>query len=347
MARPPFEIHGFIGNRKALTPILRIQDGAISRGEPLPHCLVVGPSGIGKSALLEALSKRAKGNLRKIIGKTTVEEIVNSLRSLLPGDFLLLDEAHNLSNEHQELLFEVIDRSEIPVKCLPPAERDKPIPIAPCTLAFATDQPGRLRNALRKRLELCIRMSDYTLREMKEIVSRIADDLNVLLSPQAARQVAQICSGLPRRAKHYINSLRLYFSHSEQSQITLPQVEEFLRARTIESDGLTETEIDYLRFLHGEGKASIESLAYVLGVDAAYVSGEIEQPLRYRGLIRIGSGGRSLTTAGVERAIEIIRAPFADEENEADPGSVTERSPTIINTPNEATQSPDLETSHA
>ncbi|MBO0700959.1 MAG: AAA family ATPase, partial [Zavarzinella sp.] len=315
MPRPPFEIAGFVGQRTVLTPVLRELEGALARGEPMPHTLVLGPSGIGKTALFEALARQARAGLKKVVGRATLEEVVESLRSLQAGDYHVFDESHNLGDELQEMLFEVIDRSVIPARCLPADQRAAPVPVPRCTLVFATDQPGRLRNALRKRLPQRIRLRDYAEAEMKEIVARIAERLDVLLSPQAARQVARICNGLPRRARHYVHGLRLYYPDSERSQIGLPQVEEYLRAKAIESDGLTDAEIDYLRYLAREERASIETLAAVLGVDTAYVAAEVEQPLRYRGLVQIGSGGRSLTQAGRQRAAALPPpASLADDE---------------------------------
>ena len=42
MPRPPFEIEGFVGQRAVLAPVVREQDGALARGEPMPHTLVIG-----------------------------------------------------------------------------------------------------------------------------------------------------------------------------------------------------------------------------------------------------------------------------------------------------------------
>jgi Holliday junction DNA helicase RuvB len=320
VARPPFEVEGFVGQRAVLTPIVREQDGAIARGEPTPHSLVIGPSGIGKTELFGALARRAKVKIEKLVGKAPVKKVCDALLALRPNDFIVFDEGHSLDPAVQEMLYEVIDGREVPARCLPGGESSGPAPVAPCTIVVATDQPGCLLKALRKRLPQRVWLADYTEAEMKEIVARIAERCDVLLSPQAARLVARVSNGLPRRARDYVRSLRRYFPDSEGSQLGLPQLEEYLRANGVTDGGLTRAEIRYLRFLREEERASLDTLAASLGVDAAYVREEVEQPLLYRGLVRIGGSGRALTNAGCVRLADLPEAG-EDEDDEAQGGA--------------------------
>lgn len=301
MPRPPFEIEGFVGQRAVLTPVTREQDGALARGEPMPHTLVIGPSGIGKTELFGALARRAKVNMVKVVGKERMPKVCEKLLRLKPNDIVVFDEGHNQPPENQEMLYEVIDTGQIPARCLPDPATAAPAAVAPCTVVFATDQPGQLLKALVARLPQRVWLADYAEDEMREIVARVAERHTVLLSPQAARLVARVSNGLPRRARDYVRSLRRYFPDSERAQLGVPQVEAWLADKGISCDGLTAAEFRYMRFLREEERASIETIAAVLGVDAEYVRVHVEQPLLYRKLVRIGGSGRSLTKAGAAR----------------------------------------------
>lgn len=301
MPRPPFEIEGFIGQRAVLTPVTREQDGALARGEPMPHTLVIGPSGIGKTELFGALARRAKVNMVKVVGKERMPKVCEKLLRLKPNDIVVFDEGHNQPPESQEMLYEVIDTGQIPARCLPDPATAAGAAVAPCTVVFATDQPGQLLKALVARLPQRVWLADYAEDEMREIVTRVAERENILLSPQAARLVARVSNGLPRRARDHVRSLRRYFPDSERTQLGVPQVEAWLADKGISGDGLTAAEFRYMRFLREEERASIETIAAVLGVDAEYVRVHVEQPLLYRKLVRIGGSGRSLTKAGLAR----------------------------------------------
>lgn len=327
MPRGPFQIGDFVGQRKNIAPLLRQQDGAMARGEPLGHSLLTGPSGTGKSLLARTLAKRGGTDLIKFVGDVSVAEVVGGLAELDPCDVAFFDEAHNLSDEVQELLFDVIDKAEVPAKhaqLLPGGKPKKLFKVAPATLVFATDRPGKLLNALHKRIVNRVHFDPYSLPEMKEIVELVASrplpragaanrpegdedgqagslqrDGGVLLSPQAARRLAAVCNGLPRRAEHYVGQVRFHFPDAERRQLSVADVNTFLESWGIDEDGLGKQERRYVRFVSREGSASLETLASVLGCDTEYVKAQVEQPLRYRGLIRIKSSGRVLTKAGV------------------------------------------------
>lgn len=298
MARPPFSVLDFVGQRQALEPVLREQDGAMARGEPLPHIIATGPSGIGKSRFARMISCRAGTECSKFNGTESYNEVVELLQSMKACDVAYFDECHKLSESVQEMLYEVIDSGSVAAELVPDAPGKERAAIAPVTLIFATDQPGRLLNALFKRIPTHVHFKPYPDVELKEIVQQVAGQKNILLTPQAAMQLAKVCNGLPRRAEHQVRKLRLFFADSEQRQLGQPDVQEFLKSRGIDADGLGDSERRYLRFLAKNRSASIESLVGYLGTDAAFIRGQIEQPLRYRGLITVRSSGRVLTRDG-------------------------------------------------
>jgi Holliday junction DNA helicase RuvB len=299
MGRGPYIVGDFVGQRKVMMPILRIQDGAIARGEAAPHMLFQGPSGTGKSMGADTLRKRAGTTVTKFLN-ATVGEIVDRLTTLKASDIVFFDECHNLANDVQEMLFEVIDSDQVPGQSASPNASTEPIKIQKLTLIFATDQPGKLLNALIKRIPLTVQFRLYSTSELKEIVARIAARRKILLSAQAARQLASACNGLPRRAEHHVNNLRLSFADSERRQLGIEDVRDYLTGLGLDEHGLGTNERKYLRFLRRNKVASLESLAGHLGTDSEYVKSQVEQQLRFRGLIAVGRNGRVLTKKGRE-----------------------------------------------
>jgi holliday junction DNA helicase RuvB len=251
----------------------------------------------------------------KLRGDETEEQIAERLRELASCDFIFFDEAHRLDRVVQELLYEVIDQSVVPARLVTTTGGQEPVKVAPITFIFATDQPGQLLNALYKRIPSTVCFQQYPENEMKEIVARIAARRRILLSPQAARQLARVCHGIPRRAEHRVNDVRLYFDDSESRQLGQPDILSYLRDVGIDEDGLDEIGRRYMRFLDTNGHASLEALTGHLGVDADYIRHQVEQPLWYRGLITVRSSGRVLTPEGTARVRQRPLPTGTDEED--------------------------------
>ena len=146
-------------------------------------------------------------------------------------------------------------------------------------------------------MSLRVSINYYSVDELKEIVDRMATNMNLLLSPQAARSIATVSAGQPRRVKHHLQNLQNHFPNAESQQISVQQVKEFLAAFDIDDKGLVRQERQCLEYLKDVGAASLESLAISLGIDCDYVRRQIEPLLLRERLVTIGPGGRRLTPA--------------------------------------------------
>jgi Holliday junction DNA helicase RuvB len=319
MSRPRPKFNDFIGHRLLLEPIRHQQAGAMTLNEPQPHLLITGPSGVGKTHLTRALSVERGVKLHKVFGHTPRPELIDKLLHLEFADFFFIDEAHRLRALEQEMLYEVIDNLQVP-----PADEDSKhrVPagqattgatsehqtesrcVKAFTMVVASDQPGRLLNAFRKRLQL-LPLVPYSLDEMREITETVATRQKVLLTRQATGKIAHACHGLPRRAEQLIKRLRFHFPTGRQ--LGAPQVEQFLNDSHIDPNGLEEVERRYLAVLSRKRdcRASLNTLALALGTDPADVEMQIEPQLVRLELVDIDPGvGRVLTEKGKQRIMK-------------------------------------------
>jgi Holliday junction DNA helicase RuvB len=302
MPRPTPRFHDFIGQRPVVALLRRQLGGAQACSEPFPHTLFHGRSGVGKSMLAQAVAAEMGTCVVPAMGYDDRHAVADKLATLRAHDLLFVDECHRLGHAEQELLCEAIDHDSIPAS--DPKGTDRPpgddgrVTIPPWTLVLATDQPGRLLNALLKRIVIDIPLALYPVVELKEIVEVMAGKANVLLSPQAARLIAEVANGLPRQANQILKNLRLFHRDAETRQLGAPEVREYLDAAGYDPSGLNLQEVRYLEALDRQGVSSLTSLARALGSDANYVRDQVEPAILQRGLVRITPSGRRLTDAG-------------------------------------------------
>jgi Holliday junction DNA helicase RuvB len=306
MARPAPRFHDYIGQRPAVAFLRNQLDGALARGRPLPHTLLLGPSGMGKTMLARALAAAMGTAVIAASGADDRKALVAKLRLLKPSDIFFIDEAHRLASDAQECLYEPIDDNSVAGPARAGAARDERIDdppslhLPPFSLILATDQPGRLLNALYKRITHQVYLLPYSVAELKAIVEAQASKLNLLLTAQAAGLVAEHAAGIPRRAEHLLQGIRLHFSRDEMRPLGVPEVRQYLQAAGFDEFGLEPIAQLYLSALDAQGTASLETLALCLGVDAPHVKSQVEATLVRRGLVKIARTGRQLTEAGQE-----------------------------------------------
>ena len=302
MARPLPTLHGFVGQRSIVETLQAHVQGATSKSEPLPPTLLTGPTGVGKTELAKAIASETRTNFIELYSPSNPRkwQVIETLRALKPLDVAFIDEIHAFPYECQEILYPAIDSRRVPEVDADKhrIEPDKWVDIAPFTLIAATDQPGTLRKALKSRFVMQFHMDYYNVSELRQIVLNRAADLGILLTPQAATRLAEAARGLPRLACRRLDSYRIWAQDLGQ-EVTRGMIDRYLDSLGISETNLTSTDMRYLKTLRDRGgRASLDTLALQLNLDAVEVKFDLESYLVRRGLIGIERGGRVLTEQG-------------------------------------------------
>jgi Holliday junction DNA helicase RuvB len=310
IVRRPGDFHGFVGQPKIVRFLRQQIEGCKALSEPCPHLLMVGASGMGKTRLAHALAEEYGTTCRVVHGRASARDLCLELVQLQKADFLFLDESHSLPREAQELLFQVIDGGDGMAAVTDhlrgegEAKRDPQgrLLVPPVTILLATDQAGKLLQALRKRIDHTIQLLDYSEGELRAIAGNVATNLKLLVSPQALRAVANASQGQPRQAGIILKGLRRHFcvaAGDAGKQLSGGDVRKFLRSEGRDARGLDDRQRKYVEKLFRLERASLETLASLLGSDAEDTRAFVEAGLVKLDFVRIEKTGRRLTPAGV------------------------------------------------
>jgi Holliday junction DNA helicase RuvB len=310
MARPLPTFNEFVGQKPIVARLRRLLVGAMQKGEPFPHSIFSGPSGIGKTELASALASEANTVCHVCYGDVLPTSLIETLSTVKVNDIAFIDEAHNLSRECQELLYRAIDDGIVPMLGEDEVGSDgktaeKSQPVNPFTIILATDQPGGLQKAMRERIEVEVELSYYSIPELKQIIAKICSEANIKINSHATTVLAEISRGVPRVAKKYARMLRLWYPAAEKSELGKPEIDAFCQDNGIDPTGLKDRDRQYLVYLRDAEQASLGTIALTLGLDEREVRRFVEPYLFRLGLIQIDSGGRSLTKKGFLKADEL------------------------------------------
>lgn len=283
----------YIG-QEALKARLNVHiQGALLGKKMLPHILLAGPSGYGKTALGHLISQTLADNMEKITVPMDDRQFYNLMSRYASGELriLFIDEIHRAGKAQQESLLTLLSDKMFQDK------RGRKLYIANLTVIGATTELGKLVKPLQERFIVQPDFVDYTNVDMVKILGNMCARLDLELESDTLKGLAVAALGIPRRCEIFVKA-------AEDLALGLgrpPTAEEVLKLCGIAPDGLTTQHMQYLDTLDKNGqRAGMSVLSTRLQVSQSVIM-ELERVLFDRQLVELTPSGRELTLAGFRR----------------------------------------------
>lgn len=279
---------------------------ALQRNESLDHVLLYGPPGLGKTTLAYILANEMHSHVRTVSGPSVEKagDLAAILSVLEPGDILFIDEIHRLPKVVEEVLYSAMEDFYIDVMVGRDSEaRSIRLDLPPFTLVGATTRAGDLSAPLRDRFGIVSKLSYYTNEQLGSIVARTARVLGTEIEPDAVGEVAMRSRGTPRIANRLLRRIRDFAQVFNEGVITKEIAADALDRLHVDSLGLDEVDIRYLRGIISRfngGPVGLESLANAISEEATTLEDVYEPYLIQIGFINRTSRGRVATEKAYE-----------------------------------------------
>ncbi|UER55755.1 Holliday junction branch migration DNA helicase RuvB [Kineosporiaceae bacterium SCSIO 59966] len=299
----PKRLADFVGQRVVREQLSLVLEAATRRRRAPDHVLLSGPPGLGKTTLAMIIASELGASLRMTSGPAIQHagDLAAVLSSLEENEVLFLDEIHRMARPAEEMLYVAMEDFRVDVIVgKGPGATAIPLDLPPFTLVGATTRSGLLPAPLRDRFGFTGHLDFYEPDELRQVLKRSAELLDVPLTEAGAVEIARRSRGTPRVANRLLRRVRDWAQVRGDGRVDVGAARAALAVYEVDELGLDRLDRGVLQALctrFGGGPVGLSTLAVTVGEEPETVETVAEPYLVREGLIGRTPRGRIATPA--------------------------------------------------
>lgn len=295
----PTRFSEITGQSEVITRLGIIVAGCKNSAGVMPHVLIDGPPGLGKTTIASAIATEMGVNLYTVngAGVRSIKNILPYIMGIEPRSILFIDEIHRLPKIVEEFLYPVMEDFVLNITIKDDDDKEKPetIELPMFTIVGATTSGGSLSQPFYDRFQIKEHLSFYNEIELAKLARLNAEKLGLMISDEDLLEIAKRSKGTPRilngRLQWYKNCVA-YYTDRKLS------VDDIFINQGIDKDGLDVYDKMYLKvLLKSKGSAlGLKSISSLTGIAIETIENSIEPYLVRKGFVVRTQKGRVIGT---------------------------------------------------
>lgn len=305
----PKDFSEYIGQETIKRNLQISINAAKSRHETLEHILLYGAPGLGKTTLAHIIAEEMGVNIKVTSGPVLEKagDLAAILTNLEDGDILFIDEIHRLNKIVEEILYPAMEDYALDIIIgKGPSAKTIRIDLPKITIIGATTRISLISAPLRDRFGNIFRLVFYNDKEIKQIIKRSADILNIEINDDAAEEIAKRSRRTPRVANRLLKRVRDYINVQGRDIITLNDAKDMLKSLEIDPMGLDQVDREILEtilYKFSGGPVGLNTLSAATNEEMSAIEDVYEPFLIQIGFIARTPRGRVITELGKKHII--------------------------------------------
>ncbi|MCQ3915220.1 MAG: Holliday junction branch migration DNA helicase RuvB [Mycoplasmoidaceae bacterium] len=294
----PNNLKEFVGKQTLKQNLKTYLKASSIHNEPLDHCLFYGLPGTGKTSLAFIIAKEQKANIKIIQGSTIQKnlDVYNFALTIHENDVVFIDEIHGINKACFELLYSLMEDFSMDITIGKDFNsRTTRIKVPKFTLIGATTSLTKIPKPLEERFGIQFYFEDYSLDEIKIIISNAIKKVNVKLTEDEILAIATNSKGIPRNALTILSRV-IDFKTLDQNA----NIKQIFKQIGIFANGLNKNDMKYLMcFINSNGTIGIKTLSQMTDFEIQFIEEKIEPYLFKNKYVIKTTHGRKILSQGL------------------------------------------------
>jgi Holliday junction DNA helicase RuvB len=286
----PSKFDDIIGQTDVVNRLKIMVKGCLNSDGVMPHVLIDGPPGLGKTTIASAIANELNTNLYTINAANvrSIKNLLPYLMGIAPRSVLFIDEIHRLPKIVEEFLYPVMEDFVLSITV---ESKPETIDLPMFTLVGATTSGGSLSQPFYDRFSIKEHLSFYTPNELAKLAGSNAQKLGLMISENDLLEIAKRSKGTPRILNSRLQWYKNYTAYHVNQTI---QVDDIFNSQGIDSMGLDVYDRLYLDILRKNkgNPLGLKSISSLTGIAIETIENSIEPYLIREGYVIRTQKGR-------------------------------------------------------
>jgi Holliday junction DNA helicase RuvB len=284
----PNSFDNIIGQSAVVTRLKISTTGCKINNNVLPHVLIDGPPGLGKTTIASAIATEMDVNLYTANAATlrSVKSVIPYLLRMTKRSVFFIDEIHRLPKLVEEFLYPVMEDFKMSIIM---DKEPEEIEVPAFTLIGATTSGGSLSQPFYDRFQIKEHLSFYTDEELAKLAGSNAEKLGLSMSENDLLEIAKRSKGTPRILNGRLQWYKNYITCNKTGNI-----DEVFALQGVDKNGLDVYDrmyIDILKKNRGN-PLGLKSISSLTGIAIETIENSIEPYLIRKGFVKRTQKGR-------------------------------------------------------